>query len=377
MTNQLKLLSPQQAYERALLDGFVADPAQRQAVTALEDCYQALQEGSAAARGVYLWGPVGRGKTWLMEQFFHALTVPARRLHFHHFMHDIHQRLFRLTGTAEPLSVIADELASEIQVLCFDELFVSDIADAMILGRLFQELFAHGLVIVATSNQPPDELYYGGFNRTPFLPAIAAIKQHMHTVAVQGVQDHRLHSGAVEQRYWVRAADAESVFATVFAQLSAGETTQSGIVLLGLRPLMTRAYSDTVLCCDFSALCDQPFAAVDFMHLCDRFSVLFLTNVPALSGSQQNAKIARGTEDAVQRVVAGDRELPALGKHDDSVRRFIALLDECYDRRIPVYMESAVALDELYTEGHLTFAFRRTYSRLMEMQTSRFTRKQM
>ena len=367
-------VSPKQAYAKALAEGFIADPAQVDAVAALEACYQALQTDSADVRGVYLWGPVGRGKTWLMEQFFNGLTVPARRMHFHHFIQDIHQRLFRLTGTAEPLLVIAAELASEIQVLCFDELFVSDIADAMILGRLFQALFAQGLVIVATSNQPPDELYYDGFNREPFLPAIAAIKQYMFTVAVQGERDHRLHGGAVEQRYWVRTAGQASVLPEVFARLSAGETQQSGTVMLGSRPLMTQMYSDTVLCCEFSALCDQPFAALDFIRLCDRFKAVLLSHVPALSATQKDAKIARGTEDAVQRVVAGDRQLPALGQHDDSVRRFIALLDECYDRHVPVYLEAAVALDALYTEGHLTFAFRRTYSRLMEMQTSRFTR---
>ena len=145
--------------------------------------------------------------------------------------------------------------------------------------------------------------------------------------------------------------------------------------MLGSRALITQAYSETVLCCEFSALCEQPFAALDFIRLCDRFKVLLLSNVPVLSGALQDTKIARGTEDAVQRVVAGDRQLPALAPNDDSVRRFIALLDECYDRRIPVYIEAAVALDELYTEGYLTFAFRRTYSRLMEMQTSRFTRR--
>ncbi|WP_033421015.1 cell division protein ZapE [Denitrificimonas caeni] len=368
-------LSPLQAYNKALTEGFVADPAQQQAVVALEECFQALQTGVGAVRGVYLWGPVGRGKTWLMEQFFNGLTVPARRQHFHHFIQDIHQRLFRLTGTAEPLSVIADELASEMQVLCFDELFVSDIADAMILGRLFQVLFAKGLVIVATSNQPPDELYYGGFNREPFLPAIAAIKQHMQAVAVQGKQDHRLHGGAVEQRYWVKTPAQASVFPELFNRLSAGEQQHTGVVMLGSRALITQAYSETVLCCEFSALCEQPFAALDFIRLCDRFKVLLLSRVPALSGALQDTKIARGTEDAVQRVVAGDRQLPALAPKDDSVRRFIALLDECYDRRIPVYIEAAVALDELYTEGYLTFAFRRTYSRLMEMQTSRFTRR--
>lgn len=366
-------VSPLQAYQQALEAGFIADPAQQQAITALEQCYQALQAGSVTPMGVYLWGPVGRGKSWLMEQFFNALTVPARRQHFHHFIQDIHQRLFRLTGTPAPLNVIADELANEIQVLCFDELFVNDIADAMILGGLFQALFARGLVIVATSNQPPDQLYYKGFNREPFLPAIAAIEQHMQVVAVLGEQDHRLHAGVAESRYWVKSAEQASGFDALFKQLSVGEQVGHGALSIGTRQLMTQAYSDSVLYCEFSALCEQPFAALDYILLCDRFKLLLLSRVPALSGEQRDAKIARGTEDAAQQVRAGDRQLASLAPQDDSVRRFIALLDECYDRGVPVYIEAAVPLDELYTQGHLTFAFQRTYSRLMEMQSSRFT----
>lgn len=367
-------LSPLQAYNKALTEGFVADPAQQQAVTALEECFQALQAGAGAVRGVYLWGPVGRGKTWLMEQFFNGLTVPARRQHFHHFIQDIHQRLFRLTGTAAPLSVIADELASEMQVLCFDELFVSDIADAMILGGLFQALFARGLIIVATSNQAPSELYSGGHNREQFLPAIAAIEQQMQLVSVDGEQDHRLQSGATIERYWVKESEQTSVMPELFAQLSAGQAVQQGKLSLAGRTLAAQAYSDNVLWCDFAAICDQPFAASDFIVLCDRFELLLLSAVPVLGGEQQAAKIARGTEDAVLQVEAGDRQLPMLAPADDSVRRFIALIDECYDRGVPVYIEADVALQALYTEGYLAFAFRRSYSRLKAMQLESFAK---
>lgn len=366
--------TPLGSYTQAMTRGFVDDPAQRNAVEALQQCYQAVQQGSARARGVYLYGRVGRGKTWLMDQFYRSLTVPARRQHFHHFIQDMHQRLFRLTGSAEPLAKIADELVSEIQVLCFDELFVSDIADAMILGGLFQALFERGLVVVATSNQPPADLYYEGYNRERFLPAIAALEQYMQVVDVNGEQDHRLHKGATVQRYWVKAPEQDSVMPELFTQLSAGQVVEQGRLNLGARSLLTQAYSETVLYCDFAQLCEQPLAAIDFMALCDRFQVVLLSAVPALGGEQQAAKIARGTEDAVQRVDAGDRELPNLAPGDDSVRRFIALIDECYDRKVTVYIEAAGPLEALYTQGYLAFAFRRTYSRLKEMQLERFAK---
>ncbi len=366
--------TPMQAYTQAIAEGFIDDPAQRDAVAALEKCYQALQQGAVVVSGVYLYGRVGRGKTWLMDQFYKSLTVPARRQHFHHFIKDMHQRLFRLMGTADPLAVIAAELSNEIQVLCFDELFVSDIADAMILGGLFQALFARGLVIVATSNQPPADLYSEGYNRQRFLPAIAALEQHMQLVSVDGDQDHRLHSGPTVRRYWTKTAEQNSEIPELFAQLSTGQTIAYGNLKLGERTLVTQAYSASVLWCDYAQLCDKPFAALDFITLCDRFQLLLLSSVPALSGKQQVAKIARGTEDAVLRVDAGDRQLPMLGRSDDSVRRFIALIDECYDRRIPVYIEADVPLEELYTEGYLAFAFRRTYSRLKEMQLESFAK---
>lgn len=314
--------SPLAAYQYATTQlGFVADDAQRRAVDALQTCHQALHQGRSPILGVYLWGPVGRGKTWLMDQFYLSLRVPARRQHFHHFMGWVHQRSFQLTGTHDPLQALARELAQEVRVLCFDELFVSDIGDAIILGRLFQVMFEEGVVMVCTSNQPPEQLYAGGFNRERFLPGIAAIKQHMQVVAVDGGEDHRLHPGVGVQRYWVDQPDA---LAAVFEQLSEGQAVRHGPISVGHRCIVAVQASDTVLWCRYADLCEQPLAAMDFMLLCDRFKAILLGEVPNLSAQKRPGRIARGTEDGVQRVAAGDRELPELSVHDDSVRRFIA-----------------------------------------------------
>jgi cell division protein ZapE len=362
--------SPLTAYQHAITQqGFVVDAAQRRAVDALQACHTALHQGRAPIHGVYLWGPVGRGKTWLMDQFYQTLRVPARRQHFHHFMGWVHQRLFQLTGTHDPLQALARELSRDVRVLCFDELFVNDIGDAIILGRLFQVMFEEGVVMVCTSNQPPDQLYADGFNRDRFLPGIAALKQHLQVVAVAGAEDHRLHPGVGLQRYWVNQPDA---LAGVFNQLAAGQAVHSGPVSVGHRSIATVQFSDRVLWCRYADLCEQPLAAMDFMLLCDRFKVILLGEVPNLSAQTRPGRIARGTEDGAERVVAGDRELPQLSVHDDSVRRFIALVDECYDRKVPLFIEARVPLESLYTEGYLAFPFRRTLSRLQEMQLQRF-----
>lgn len=368
--------SPMAQYQQALERlGFVDDQAQRQAVALLEACHQALhgeQHGGEAIAGVYLWGPVGRGKTWLMDQFHQGLRVPARRQHFHHFMRWVHQRLFQLNGTANPLQALAVELAEEVRVLCFDELFVSDIADAIILGGLFQQMFEQGVVLVATSNQPPAQLYAEGYNRERFLPAIAALERHMQVASVDGGQDHRLHPGQAEARYWVSENGDSGVLEKVFARLAGTARTCDADASLGRRSLRVRKACDSVLWVDFDDLCAQPFSALDFIELCDRYQAILLGALPSLGGTQQEGRIARGTEDAAQKVAAGDRQLPKLARHDDSVRRFIALVDECYDRRVPLYIDAQVPLDELYTEGYLSFAFRRTLSRLREMQLQRF-----
>jgi len=257
-------------------------------------------------------------------------------------------------------------------VLCFDELFVGDIGDAIILGRLFQVMFEQGVVIIATSNQPPNQLYADGFNRERFMPAIEAIEQCMQVVNVDGGEDHRLRPGAARQRYWISTPGGSSALQAVFDDLAAGQAIDSEPLTLGRRPLLTVARSESVVWCRFVDLCEQPFSALDFIELCDRAVAILISEVPALGSRQRAGRIARGTEDAAERVEAGDRELPKLAARDDAVRRFIALVDECYDRAVPLYLEAQVPLDALYTEGYLSFAFRRTLSRLHEMQLQRF-----
>ncbi|MDF3933748.1 cell division protein ZapE [Pseudomonas citronellolis] len=365
-------LSPLQAYHHALAEkGFAEDAAQLHAARLLDDCQQALRRGERP-RGLYLWGPVGRGKTWLLDRFLDSLELPARRQHFHHFMQWVHRRLFQLSGTPEPLAALAAELATEVRVLCFDEFFVSDIGDAMLLGGLLQAMFERGVVLVATSNQPPRELYADGFNRERFLPAIAAMERHLEVVAMDGGQDHRLHPGEPMQRYWLRREGLPSALGYVFAALAGSGNGEP--LALGARRVGLLRQGNGVLWSRYADLCEQPLAAPDFIALCDRFQAILVGEVPALGGERRDARIARGTEDGARRVAAGDRQLPSLAAGDDAVRRFIALVDECYDRGVPLYLEAEVPLEALYRQGGLEFPFRRTLSRLREMQTRRFGR---
>lgn len=372
---------PLSAYQRAIEhEGFVADGAQWQAAQMLQTCHDALHRknaNSAAINGVYLSGPVGRGKTWLLDRFYESLQVPARRSHFHHFMHWVHRRLFALTGTSDPLKTLARELRAEIRVLCFDEFFVSDIGDAMLLGRLLQYLFAHDLVLVLTSNQAPEQLYADGFNRERFVPAIEAIERHMSICRIDAGQDHRLHPGLAHQRYWLQSSPhqsthSENPLAGIFTRLTQNAASSDEPFTLGHRRINVVRRSADVLWCRYADLCEQALSALDFIALCAQFSVVLLSAVPCLSGRPHAGYIARGTEDGAVRVLAGERQLPMLSVHDDSVRRFIALVDECYDRRIPIYIEAEVPLLELYTEGYLLAPFRRALSRLQAMQWQRY-----
>lgn len=373
--------SPFDLYREAVeRRGFAPDAAQRVAAARLDACFHALHDEAGPARrqavaGVYLWGPVGRGKTWLMDGFHHHLQVPARRLHFHHFMRWVHRRQFQLGGTPEPLTALARELAAEVRVLCLDELFVSDIADAMLLGRLLQALFEQGVVLVCTSNQAPSQLYADGFNRERFLPAIAAIERCMEVVELDGGFDHRLHPGPGCQRYWMAEPGRPSALCEVFARLSGDEVASNEPIELGHRRIEVERRSERVVWCRYAELCEQPLAALDFIALVDGFEHILLGEVPRLSDVATEGSIARGTEDGAERVAAGERGLPPLSRRDDGVRRFIALVDECYDRRVPLYVEAEVAMEELYPHGYLAFAFRRSLSRLREMQLERFGAK--
>ena len=367
--------NPLSLYQQARQQGFVADAAQELAVQQLEQCLQALMQQQINPLGVYLWGPVGRGKTWLMDSFHQSLQahqITSRRQHFHHFMAWLHKRLFQLTGTSNPLQHIAQELAAEVRVLCFDEFFISDIGDAMLLGPLLQALFAEQLVLVATSNEQPTKLYANGFNRDRIEPALQDLANNVMVVHLDGGQDHRLHGEANQQRYWVRSEHESSIFAQLFRELSGQQAKPSQIKLGSSRTLFSLGQTDDYLWCDFANLCVNTLGAQDYMQLCQQFKGILLSSVPSLTASMRQARIARGTEDAAQRVHAGDRKLAPLSVHDDSVRRFIALVDECYDQQVPLYIEAERSIDELYLEGTLLFPFERTKSRLHEMQRNKF-----
>lgn len=285
-------LSPQQAYDRALNDGFIEDAAQRQAVAQLEQCHRALHaQGAKGVPGIYLFGPVGRGKTWLMDRFHAALQVPARREHFHHFMRWVHRRLFALSGQSEPIHRVADELAAELRVLCLDELFINDIGDAMIIGRLFQRLFKNGLVLVTTSNQPPAELYSNGHHRDRLLPAIAAMEAHMQLVDVRGPQDHRLHPGARLERYWQWEPGSDSRMPALFHEL-AGSDGCPGPIEIGARRLAVEREANGVLWCTYDQLCEADLWANDYIELCDRYDHILVAAVPRLVSENQLPGIA-------------------------------------------------------------------------------------
>ncbi|MBV0934399.1 cell division protein ZapE [Marinobacterium weihaiense] len=367
---------PLQYYQQALRQGFAPDAAQSTAVDSLQQLHDQLHDPlrtrGAAVQGLYLWGAVGRGKTWLMDSFHNSLRVPARRQHFHHFMRWVHQRLFQLKGTVNPLDALAFTLGQEVRVLCLDEFFVSDIGDAVVLGGLVQRLLAQGVVIVTTSNQPPEQLYADGFNRERFVPAINAIQAGMQILAVNGPEDHRLHPGVTVQRYWVQQS-GRTPLATAFNAHRQGER-RSEPLTLGSRQIHVVQQDEYQLWCRYDQLCEVPLAANDYIQLCDRFRQILLSEVPCLVAERQEARIARGTEDGASRVVAGDRQLPRMSVRDNGVRRFIALVDECYDRGVPLLIEAEVPMDALYPDGYLGFAFKRTLSRLREMQFERFGR---
>jgi cell division protein ZapE len=294
-----------------------------------------------APRGLYLWGSVGRGKTALMDAFFHVVPGRKLRLHFHRFMLEVHRELENLTQQQDPLRIVAQRFAARAQVICFDEFFVSDIADAMLLGTLFEHLFDRGVTLVATSNVEPRHLYRDGLQRARFLPAIALLEQHCDVVAVDGGVDYRLRALERAELYHAplgEAADASlaASFRAIAGHAGHGPTEME---ILG-RALAVRRVSDGVAWFDFAALCEGPRAAADYVELARLHHTVLVAGVPRF--------------DALR---------------DDAARRFIALVDEFYDRGVKLVLSAEVALPALYAGERLAFEFQRTQSRLLEMQS--------
>lgn len=303
---------------------------------------------SAPERGLYFWGGVGRGKTYLMDMFYDALPGDAKlRIHFHRFMRRVHQELTTLADTKNPLEVVADRIAAEAKVICFDEFFVSDITDAMILAGMFEALFKRGVCLVATSNIAPDGLYKDGLQRSRFLPAIALIKHHTEVLNIDGGIDYRLRTLERAELYYTPLdAGADASLLQSFEQLapqrenhSVSHKKDTRIEIEG-RHIDVRYLADDVVWFDFDAICDGPRSQHDYIEIAKEFHAVLISDVPQM-GSQ----------------------------NEDRARRFINLVDEFYDHNIKLVLSAAVNLPDLYQDGRLAFEFQRTCSRLQEMQS--------
>lgn len=296
-------------------------------------------------QGLYFWGGVGRGKTYLVDTFFECLPFHTKmRIHFHRFMQRVHKDLKALQGEKNPLDIVAEELSKEARVLCFDEFFVTDITDAMILGGLMEKLFARGVTLVATSNIVPDQLYKDGLQRARFLPAIELINQFTDVINVDSGVDYRLRTLEQAEIYHSPLdAAAESSLRSSFESLSPEAGHEREAIEINGREIKTFSVADDVLWCDFKALCDGPRSQNDYIELARIYHAVLVSNVPVMAGAQ-----------------------------DDMARRFINMVDEFYDRNVKLIMSGAAPIDELYAGGRLEFEFQRTRSRLLEMQSQEY-----
>ena len=340
--------------------GYRADPAQLHAIDRLEELRRSLERatpgrrgwlarllgrdrGAAGGtlRGIYLWGGVGRGKTFLMDLLHASVAVASRREHFHRFMKDVHARLGALRHVEDPLSMVAAAIAQETRVLCLDEFYVSDIADAMILSGLINALDAEGVVLVFTSNAPPDGLYRDGLQRARFQPAIALIERRCVVVNVDAGADYRLRQLEKAPLYFDSGAGGADAGLEERFEAIAGTRGESGGALeVEGRPIPVRRQSRDVAWFDFAAICEGPRGTADYVEIARDFHTVFVSGVPVFDSL-----------------------------HENEARRFIALVDEFYDRSVKLVMSAAAEPDALYGGESLRFEFDRTRSRLAEMQS--------
>jgi len=295
--------------------------------------------------GLYLWGGVGRGKTWLMDLFFDSLPFRQKlRLHFHRFMQEIHDELAHLSQRRDPLKLVARHFAARARVLCLDEFHVEDITDAMLLHGLLAALSEEGISLVITANVPPRELYRNGLQRERFLPAIDLIERHTQVFELRGDTDHRLqHLRKADT--WLIPADtgSDQRLARRFRAIAPREGVPDQPLLINHRSLPCRLYADDVAWFDFFPLCNAPRSSQDYMEIARRFHTVFISAVP----------------------IMGEDE-------DDWAHRFIDLVDELYDHRVKLLASAATEPPALYTGRRLAFEFQRTASRLSEMRSSAY-----
>lgn len=371
----MQILSPASRYQLALNEGtHQPDDVQREAVNRLEMIYQALTakpaeveqsgglkaafgrllgkkapQAQAPVRGLYMWGGVGRGKTWLMDLFY--LSLPGerkQRLHFHRFMLRVHEELTTLQGKSDPLEIVADRFKAETDVLCFDEFFVSDITDAMLLGGLMKALFARGITLVATSNIPPDELYRNGLQRARFLPAIDAIKQHCDIMNVDAGVDYRLRT-LTQAHLWLSPLNADTAreMDKLWLALAGAKRENAPTLEINHRPLPTLGVENQTLAVSFATLCVDARSQHDYIALSRLFHTVMMLDVPVMTRLMES-----------------------------EARRFIALVDEFYERHVKLVVSAEVPLYEIYQGERLKFEFQRCLSRLQEMQSEEYLKRE-
>ncbi|MHA7841248.1 MAG: cell division protein ZapE [Gammaproteobacteria bacterium] len=348
-----------QLYQADLAAGIIfPDPVQAIAVQHLQQVSTALVKKNKkklgairhwcpfgkkkSVKGLYLWGTVGIGKTYLMDIFYRSLPFEKkRRQHFHGFMKEVHVALKQLQGHKNPLKLIAKDIAKNIHVLCFDEFFVSDIGDAMLLAGLLEALLQWGVTLVATSNCAPDRLYHNGLQRSLFLPAIQLLKNHCTIFEMVSTQDYRLRQLEEEGVYFYPLNEqSEEKIAKIFAMLAEEGVCEGGEIIVEGRSIKTQRKATNVIWFDFENICNIPRSQIDYLAIAQLFSTVIISNVPQISKNHTNA-----------------------------ITYFIYLVDIFYDHRVNLIVSAEVPITDLYPEGEKAFEFQRTQSRLIEMQS--------
>jgi len=320
----------------------------------------ALKLKTPTLRGCYIWGDVGRGKTWLMDMFFDSFEMYSLiekrkiRMHFQHFMQAIHDQLSMIGEHKNPLKLIARSYARRYQLLCLDEFHVSDITDAMLLYGLFQTLLEEGVVLVATSNQAPDNLYKNGLQRARFLPAIALIKAHTQVVQLNGAVDHRLRL-LEKADTWHLIPSSEKITSednhnkileARFLELSTCPAQRSQKIHINYRVIKTRLYTDDIIWLNFQEICGDKRGSADYIEIARQFHTVFISDIPKMDDGQ-----------------------------NDWVKRFINMIDEFYDRNVNLVCSAQAKPEDLYSGKQLAFEFKRTLSRLLEMRSHEYMQR--